>query len=193
MRATFGMIGAAALLAACSTSEKNPQDAFFANLSQLCGQSFEGAVISDEEADADWRKETLTIQVKDCSGSEIRIPLHVGENRSRTWVISKTDGGLRLKHDHRHEDGSPDIVSQYGGDTQSKGTSYSQSFPVDEFSKKLFKLEGLDVSVTNVWALTIEPHETLTYKLSRPGRLFEAQFDLTKAVPAPPPAWGDDD
>jgi len=28
------------------------------------------------------------------------------------------------------------------------------------------------------------------YELSRPGRLFRVEFDLTVSVPPPPPPWG---
>jgi hypothetical protein len=165
-------------------------DQFMANLLELCGKSYTGKVISTEAVDADWAKEVLTIYVSDCSASEISIPLHVGENRSRTWVFSKTASGLRLKHDHRHEDGTSDAVTMYGGDTATPGTAQTQSFPVDAESIALFKKEDLTASVTNVWSVTHIPGETFTYELKRPGRLFQAQFDLTKTTATPPSAWG---
>lgn len=185
-----GILGVAMILSACSATDVAPHDAFFDTLSGLCGKAFEGKVISKDEVDADWRKEVLTIHVNNCSEDVINIPLHVGENRSRTWVISKTETGLRLKHDHRHEDGEPDAVTMYGGDTEGTGTALRQSFPVDPHSIELFTREGLTASVTNVWSLSIDPGQTLTYELTRPGRLFQAEIDLTKEVEAPPPAWG---
>ena len=48
----------------------------------------------------------LVMHVRDCSADEVRIPFWVGEDHSRTWVVTRTETGLRLKHDHRHEDGS---------------------------------------------------------------------------------------
>ena len=117
-------------LAACGTND--PSDAFFNNLSAHCGKSFEGKVISSDPQDADWAKETLTMHVRDCSDTEIKIPLHVGENRSRTWIVSKTDTGLRLKHDHRHEDGKPDAVTMYGGDTADAGCLLYTSDAADD-------------------------------------------------------------
>ncbi len=178
------------VMSGCSVSAPSSQDQFFGHLSALCGQSFQGQVISTDAVDDDWRKEILTIQVKNCSDTAVHIPLHVGENRSRTWVVSKTQTGLRLKHDHRHADGSPDAVNLYGGDTAAPGTALRQVFPVDDFSIALFEAEGLSASVTNVWSFNIMPGSRLTYELSRPGRLFQAEFDLTKPVAAPPPAWG---
>lgn len=188
MRIWIGL-SAVLCLAACGEKAQTPQDAFFDNLSKYCGQSFEGQVVSTDEVDADWRKETLTMHVRDCDDTAIKVPLHVGENRSRTWIISKTDTGLSLKHDHRHEDGKPDAVTMYGGNTADAGTAFRQSFPVDDFSIAMFKEEGLTASVTNVWTVTLG-EGTFTYELSRPGRLFQAEFDTTKPVTTPPPVWG---
>jgi hypothetical protein len=53
------------------------------------------------------------------------------EDRSRTWVITRTATGLRLKHDYRHTDGTPDALTMYGGDTVGPGTAQRQSFPAD--------------------------------------------------------------
>ena len=178
------------LLSACATVQGEPRFEFYDDLASLCGQSFDGKVISNDPQDADWAKETLTMHVRDCSDTEIKIPLHVGENRSRTWIVSKTDTGLRLKHDHRHEDGEPDAVTMYGGDTADAGSTTEQSFPVDQYSKDMFVREGLDVSVTNTWILSLIPGESFTYALTRPNRDFRAQFDLTQPVDTPPPAWG---
>lgn len=177
-------------LVACVPQQADPQLSFFNQLSELCGQSFAGKVVSADPQDADWAKETLVMHVRDCSDDEIKIPLHVGENRSRTWIISREHNGLELKHDHRHEDGVPDAVTMYGGMTADEGSSTIQAFPADDFSKKLFVEEGLDVSVGNTWRVSIAPGATFTYALSRPNRDFRAEFDLTNPVSTPPPAWG---
>jgi len=98
-----GLISALSF-AACTPQPTDPQTGFLANLSALCGQSFAGKVVSADPQDADWAKETLIMHVRDCSEDEIKIPLHVGENRSRTWIITRQSSGLELKHDDRHED-----------------------------------------------------------------------------------------
>ena len=122
----------------------------------------------------------------------LRIPFHVGDDHSRTWVLTRTTGGLRLKHDHRHADGSPDAVTLYGGDTADAGTVVRQVFPVDAESRALFQREGLNASLQNAWAMEIEPGERFVYELRRPGgRLFRVEFDLTRPVPLPPAPWGD--
>jgi hypothetical protein len=185
---------AAFALASCATAplpSGSPQDAFFQHLSSLCGRSFEGRITSPAvEADASFAGRRLMMQVRDCSPNEIRIPFHVGDNRSRTWVITRTATGLRLKHDHRHEDGTEDRLTQYGGDTVAPGTARRQEFPEDEYSRAMFVRENIPQSVTNVWALEVEPGEMFAYELRRPSRFFRVEFDLTRPVPAPPPPWG---
>ena len=65
-------------------------------------------------------------------------------------MVTRTATGLRLKHDHRHEDGSEDSRSQYGGDSRAPGTGSRQEFPADDFSKALFQKEGIAASIANV-------------------------------------------
>ncbi len=166
-----------------------PQDQFFAALSAHCGKAFDGRLVSTDEADKDFAAERLVMEVRSCTDDEIRIPFHVGENRSRTWVIKKTGEGLRLKHDHRHEDGESDAVTMYGGDTASPGTPTRQEFPVDNYSIEMFTREGLTASVTNVWAVEATP-TLFAYELSRANRHFRVEFDLTTPVENPPPPWG---
>jgi hypothetical protein len=55
----------------------------------------------------------------------------------------------------------------YGGDTATPGTEFRQEFPVDAFSIEMFEREGLNVSVTNTWAMEIEPGQRFLYELSR--------------------------
>lgn len=183
---------AALLLGGCVTAPSPaPQDQFFSRLSALCGQAFEGRIASPPvEADASFAGKTLTMHVRECSEDEIRIPFHVGADRSRTWVVTRTGEGLRLKHDHRHEDGSEDVLTQYGGDTIDQGSATRQEFPVDQFSKDLFNREGAAVSTTNVWAMEVEPGRMFAYELKRPNRFFRVEFDLTRPVAPPPPPWG---
>lgn len=184
--AALGLLG----LAACSPPPtRSASDDLFAQLSQYCGQAFEGRVTSDDPRDDDWAAQTLTIHFRDCSNIQLRVPLHVGEDRSRTWVITREMDGLRLQHDHRHEDGSEDAVSLYGGSTIAQPVDGRAEFPADEFSKNLFEREGIAASVANIWSLTLTD-ETLVYALDRPERHFEASFDLTQPVDAPPAPWG---
>ena len=175
-----------------------PADAFLAAIAGHCGQAFEGRIVANTpkspEPDA-FEGKRLVMHVRGCDTPtrELRVPFHVGEDRSRTWVFTRTGEGLRLKHDHRHEDGSDDAVTMYGGDTRAAGTAMRQEFPVDAASIAMFRKEGLEASLTNTWAVEIDPGKRFLYELSRPGgRLFQVEFDLSKPVDAPPPPWGDD-
>jgi hypothetical protein len=206
LRPHLALALALALTAACGgdTSEPEPQqaaepqeaaapaDAFLQRVAAHCGQAFEGRIVANEPADPNdpFVGQRLVMHVRECRDGELMIPFHVGEDRSRTWIITRTETGLRLKHDHRHQDGTDDVLTMYGGDTTTPGTERRQEFPVDAFSKDLFERENRQVSMTNVWAMEIEPKQTLVYELARPGRSFRVAFDLTTPVEAPPAPWG---
>ena len=188
--AAFALV---ALAGCASVATPSPQAVFFQRLSALCGQAFAGRIVADTpppKADDPFAGKPLVMHVRNCTADTIRIPFHVGEDRSRTWVLTRTPAGLRLKHDHRHADGSEDVLTQYGGDTNDAGTASRQTFPVDAHSRALFTREGRAVSNTNVWALEIEPGRVFVYELSRPQRLFRVEFDLSRPVPPPPAPWG---
>ena len=176
--------------------ENETADAFLTALSSLCGKAYAGRIVANEPAAAPgappdpFEGKALVMHVRECAPGEIRVPFHVGDDHSRTWVITRTSDGLRLKHDHRHEDGTPDVLTMYGGDSTTPGTSERQEFPVDAESKALFERQGLKASMTNVWAIELEPGRRYVYELARPGRLFRVEFDLTKPVAPPPPPWG---
>ena len=164
------------------------QDAFWRELQALCGRAFAGKVVESTSAtDAQFADQKLVMHVRACSPNEIRIPFHVGENRSRTWVITRTAAGLRLKHDHRHEDGTEDKITQYGGDTTNAGTAARQEFPADAFTVEL-----IPAAKTNIWSLVVQPGKIFGYALRREaeGRRFRVDFDLTKPIPVPPAPWG---
>ena len=177
-------------LAACMTPAAPPPD-HFTRLSALCGKAFEGRIVSPPvAADASFAGQRLVMHVRECSADTIRIPFHVGDDHSRTWVVTRTATGLRLKHDHRHKDGSEDKVTQYGGDSITPVTGARQLFPADAFTKALLIREGNVAGANNVWAVEVIPGHTFAYELRRPGRFFRVEFDLTKPVPAPPAPWG---
>jgi hypothetical protein len=180
-------VGAILLLSACAAAD--PQDQFVDRIRAHCGKAFEGRLVTTDEADRDFSGKRLVMEVRECEGDTLGLPFHVGEDHSRTWVLTRTGDGIRLKHDHRHEDGSEDALTQYGGETLTPGTGTRQEFPADQFSKDLFQREGRAVSVNNVWA--IEATDAMfAYELKRPNRHFRVEFDLTKPVELPPPPWG---
>lgn len=204
--ASLSALIAAAVLVGCGSKAPSPApgpasdlqaaDAFLGRLREHCGQAFAGSLEVNEPADpADpFATQALVMHVRECGADELRIPFHVGTDRSRTWVLTRTASGLRLKHDHRHEDGSPDEVTMYGGDTVAPGSAGRQEFPVDADSKTLFEKEGLIPSLDNVWAMEVETGQRFVYELSRPsGRRLRVAFDLSRPVPPPPPPWGSAD
>ena len=143
----------------------------------LCGKTLEGRIVSPPvPADADFVGKRLVMHVRDCSPGEFRIPFHVGDDRSRTWVVTRSGNQLQLKHDHRHDDGTEDKLSQYGGETILPGTAQRQEFPADQFSKDLFVKEDRAASVTNVWAMEVRAPGFFAYELRRPGRFFRVEF-----------------
>lgn len=185
----------AALLVPCiAPAQTEPADAFLERLHGLCGQAFAGRISANlpppSEPDA-FEGKSLVMHVRECEGGQLRIPFHVGDDHSRTWVLTRTADGIRLKHDHRHPDGSPDAVTLYGGDTDTPGSAERQAFPVDAESIANFKANGLMASLQNTWAIEVQPGKRMVYELSRPGgRLFRVEFDLARPVALPPPPWG---
>lgn len=163
-------------------------DAFFDALRRHCGKAFEGKVSVDNPVSPGFEGR-LVMHVRKCTDSQLQIPFHVGEDRSRTWLISKTGSGLQLKHDHRHKDGSSDKSTMYGGHTLDAGWATAQSFPADQYSKELFTAAGNPQSNGNTWQMYIYP-EKFTYRLTREGREFRVDFDLSKPVAPPPAPWG---
>lgn len=182
---------------AAAPSQATPADAFLAAIATHCGKAYAGRIVANEPRPATpdaFEGKALVMHVRGCEAPAqgLRIPFHVGGDHSRTWVLTRTAEGLRLKHDHRHADGSPDAVTLYGGDTVDAGTPLRQVFPVDAESRAMFEREGLGASLQNAWAMEIEPGKRFLYELRRPGgRLFQVEFDLTAPVPLPPAPWGE--
>jgi hypothetical protein len=164
-------------------------DAFFGRLAALCGKAFQGKVVVDNQGPSKFDEAELVMHVRRCNERELQIPFHVGDDASRTWIITKTGSGLSLKHDHRHEDGSDDKSTMYGGHTTDAGFDQVQSFPADQYSKELFARLGMAQSITNIWQMYVYD-TTFSYRLIREGREFRVDFDLTKPIAPPKAPWG---
>lgn len=202
--ATACLAALLALGSACSSSpvrKAAPADAFMAALAAHCGKAYAGRIVANRPASTTpdpFEGKPLVMHVRGCADPRVRIeiPFHVGEDRSRTWLLTRTATGLRLKHDHRHADGTPDASTLYGGDTRDAGSATRQTFLADADSIAQFQRQGRAVSTENTWAMEIHPR-VFAYELARPrsalnpdGRLFRVEFDLTRPVPAPPAPWG---
>ncbi|MBH0051726.1 MULTISPECIES: hypothetical protein [unclassified Pseudoalteromonas] len=192
------LLTAATLIVASSTAFARPaplvsiptHNAFFNSIAAHCGKAFEGEVAVDNaKGPSSFTDKKLVMHVRKCSETELQVPFHVGDDASRTWIITKTGSGLSLKHDHRHKDGTDDTSTMYGGHTLDAGFAQMQSFPADQYSKELFVKEGIAQSVGNTWQMYIYP-EVFTYRLIRQGREFKVDFDLTKPITPPSAPWG---
>lgn len=167
-------------------------DGYWAKLEQLCGQAFEGRLLASPEGHMEG--ERLLMHVRECSDQRIRIPFVVGENLSRTWVLTRTevDGAARieLRHDHRNPDGTPEDVTLYGGPSPNRGSANAQIFPADDQT-----LDSLPDNYPNVWMMEVHPGEKFTYYVRRQAtdRYYHVEFDLSRPVEPPPAPWGWED
>jgi hypothetical protein len=156
-------------------NQSETQRAFFGNLKKLCGQRFEGETAFPQDHNHPLAGKKLVMTVETCREDELRIPFHVGEDKSRTWLLKLTEQGLLFKHDHRHADGTSDEVTNYGGLAAPSGTEYMQSFPSDAETSKL-----IPEASTNVWTLQIDPEkQQFSYYLERHKQpRYKAVFNL---------------
>jgi hypothetical protein len=142
------------------------QQAFFNRVASMCGARYEGESVFPEDPGDAFSGQLLVAVIETCEVDEIRIPFLVGPDSSRTWVLTRTAEGLQLKHDHRHEDGTPDEVTLYGGVATDPGSPLSQSFPADSYTADL-----IPEASSNEWFLSFSADgQELTYYLERHGK-----------------------
>ena len=164
------------------------QDIFWERLTELCGNAYEGRLFMAPDDDDWWEADRIVMHVRECESDELRIPLHIDDNRSRTWVVTRLADGFRLKHDHRLRDGSPDTANtDYGGDTTGPGTVWRQEFPADAYSVGV-----VPERASQLWYIELRPGDAFVYGLRREayGLRYHVEFDLTRPVEPPPPPWG---
>lgn len=160
---------------------------FIDQLRAHCGKSYEGVITEGAKEGDGFTGEKLVMHVRSCEDKVIMVPFHVGENHSRTWVLTlQDDNRILLKHDHRNQDGSEEKTTQYGGMSANTGLSNIQTFPADQFTADLIPRAS-----NNVWWFTIDDeHITYNLKVTGSDRQFSVQFDLSKEVETPPTPWG---
>jgi hypothetical protein len=164
------------------------QEAFWARLEAHCGKAYSGALA---DATAYYRPgvegREATIHFFSCEAERIHVPFHLEDNRSRNWILTRSDGVLRLKHDHRYEDGREEVVSQYGGDAHGLGLPTRQIFYADAYTGEL-----LPDRADNFWFLDFVDEDALEYGVHWPrlGHSVRFTFDLSQPVAAPPAPWG---
>ena len=194
MRKIAILIVSALLCISCQEVEKKytqkkkvskASENYWDRIQSLCGKSFEGKLNHPKE-DTVFGEKSLIMHVRKCEDGKIKIPFFVGEDKSRTWILSKKNGKIELKHDHRHSDGSPKEITMYGGLSTNVGFDSLQVFPADQKTAEL-----LPAAAGNIWWMTITD-STFSYNLRRMGsdRLFTVTFDLTQALEPPAAPWG---
>ncbi len=158
---------------------------FLEQFKPFVGQYFEGEIIAGGREGDGFTGKKLMLEVMSYDDREVKIPFYVGEDKSRTWILSYSNNVLTLKHDHCHEDGSADKVTFYGGTAPNEGAIHSQMFPADNETCQL-----IDYACHNVWWITMDG-KTYTYNLRRIGsdRLFTVKFDLTKPINSDYKPW----
>jgi hypothetical protein len=170
--------------------EQTSSEKFWEQLEAHCGNAYEGEITEGAVKGDGFTGKKLAMHVRECITNTIRIPFFVGEDKSRTWVLNiNEDKIISLKHDHRHEDGTEDKLTQYGGTSTNVGLANVQVFPADEHTSDI-----LPAASTNIWWITIDD-TSFTYNLRRIGtdRLFTVRFDLTKTIETPDAPWGTED
>ena len=168
------------------TAQNKPNSKVFLEKFQpYVGKYFEGEIIAGGKEGDGFTGKRLLMHVMSYDEREVKIPFYVGDDKSRTWILSYSNNVLTLKHDHRHEDGSADTVTFYGGTSPNQGAAHSQMFPADQETCQL-----LEHACQNVWWITMDG-VSFTYNLRRIGsdRLFSVRFDLTKSIKSDYKPW----
>jgi len=176
MKSLLPLLVVAVIASGCAATPApgDTRDQFMVTLKSLCGQRFEGVQTYAVDPNNDFAGKTISTQVN-CSAADVRMPVQVGEDRSRTWIFTRPHNGLELRHDHRHADGTPDKVTMYGGMAKEGGTARSQAFLADAYTAEL--VPGAD---TNVWTVSLsEDGQVLTYRLERHAKP-RAEFTLQR-------------
>jgi hypothetical protein len=164
------------------------QETFWATLQSHCGKAYAGSVDDvTEYYRAGLEGKTLVAHFRECSADRIHIALHENDDRSRNWILTKAGDTIRLKHDHRHEDGTEDKISQYGGDAPKPGLPTRQIFKADEHTATILPLRA-----DNFWFMHFVDANTFHYGVHWPtmGHSVRMAFDLSTPIAAPPAPWG---
>ena len=178
MKSMLSSLAATCLLAGCAAAPLpvDTRDQFMATLHGMCGQRFEGGLSYAIDPNSEFAGKKISTQVV-CAADGVRMPVQVGENRSRTWIFTRPAAGLELRHDHRHPDGTPDAVTMYGGMAKQGGTARSQAFLADAYTARI--VPGAE---TNVWTVSLsQDGSVLTYRLDRHDKP-RAEFVLKRVA-----------
>lgn len=169
----------AAILISCA-GQTDHRDNFFANYSDFCDYAYPGQTnFVDLGSGELFEDAELTVIFRECDDEVVRMPFHVDEDTSRTWIVKQTAQGLHLSHDHRYEDGTQHDHNFYGGYADAEGTALLQYFPADHRT-----IEDRPARSINRWAKEFDlAEQKYYYRLYLNNELrLEAEFDLTSPI-----------
>jgi hypothetical protein len=170
------------------------QDAFWASMTALCGNAYEGRMTHARGQEAESVMFPQVMHVHQCDENRIAMR-YVQDQTPNYWhriVIRHPDGRLELRHDYRNADGTPTEGGDYGGFTPNQGSAAMQIFPADDHT-----VQGAATGVSGwtnpwgtVWVLEVEPDVSFGYSSNILGTpvVNRFEFDLSRTVPVPP-AW----
>jgi hypothetical protein len=163
------------------------QRTFWDNIQEHCGNAYQGILADATPYYEPFEAGQIIIHVRDCTDTLTHISLHIDDDHSRNLLLTKVDGTLRLKHDHRYEDGTEEEITQYGGDAPAPGLETRQIFEADEHTTEI-----LPDRFDNFWFIDIMDEETLAYGVHWPkhGHSIRLEFDISTPVDEPPAPWG---
>lgn len=169
--------------------ERSVYDVFLDKLRHHCGNAYEGRLTLEPPGDTMLDgNELLLVHFRECEENQIKLPFHIENldgswNRSRTWIFTRTETGLDIRHDHRKPDGSEDDFTMYGGPTHGVPAENVMEFISHERTEETGQYRG--------WRIIIEPDHRYVYGTFRDGEWsWRVDFDLTKPVDEPPAPWG---
>ena len=163
------------------------QRAFWDNVREHCGNAYRGKLADATPYYQTFNADRIVIHFRNCTDTLTHISLHIDGNHSRNLMLTKVNGALRLKHDHRNQDGTEEDITQYGGDAPPPGLETRQIFEADQHTAEI-----LPNRFDNFWFLDIMDEETFAYGVHWPmhGNSIRMEFDLSTRVEAPPAPWG---
>lgn len=186
------------LLTACSGNgeetaqpELQSHELFFSALAEQCGNAYPGGLTLEPPGDDMLTgTELLIVHFRECDENQLKLPFHIelegteDWDRSRTWIFTKHEDGLEIRHDHRKPDGSDDDVTMYGGYSVEGGSALRYEF------KSIPRTE--ETGIFRGWRVEIVPGERYTYGTIR-GEDWSWRIDFDLSVPLaelPPAPWG---
>ena len=175
----FSILLSGLLLSGCFVFQ-SPESEFWGRLKPLCGNAYQGELISGDEVDADFIDVPLYISVDRCQGNEIEISFLRETEIVGHWVLTRHADQIELRHVHEGSD-----VTGYGGFSTDYSSGSRMNFPADEATKAVFDAAGIPASKENVWAISLRSGVLFEYELTRPGREFIVEFDTINAIALP--------